>query len=68
MLLLNGFIGLELCPLMLCFGADSDRFKDEALHLKHMEWVIFFDCNSVFANVVEELLEERVVWMLEEVE
>ena len=52
---------------MFGFCTDSDRFKDEALDFEHVEWIIFLHGNFVFAYVVEELLEQRIVWMLQQI-
>ena len=64
---LHSIVSFLLCALVFSFGADSDGLKDEALYLEHVERVVLFNCNFVFANIVQELLKEGIVRVLKQV-
>ena len=66
-LFLHGFVGFLLSLIMLSSSPDADCLKYEALHLEHMERIVLLNCHFVFADVLKELLEERIVGVFNQV-
>jgi len=66
-LLLYSFVCFLLGAHMLSLCADSQSFKNEALHLKHVERVVLFHGHFVLPDVIKELLKEGIVRVLEQV-
>ena len=64
---LHSVVCFLLCALVFSFGADSDGLKDEALHFEHVERIILLNCNFVLADIIQELLKERVIRVLKQV-
>ena len=64
---LHSVVSFLLCALVFSFGADTDGLKDEALHLEHVERIVLLNCNFVLADIVQELLKERIIRVLKQV-
>lgn len=61
MLLFGSFVGFLLSSLMLGLGTDAHSLKHEVLDFKHVKGIVLFYSDSVLADVIKELLKERVV-------